>query len=95
MSLGAVPSSIKVNEVSTYLRTLPKVASLHDLHIWAMSTSETALTAHLVMPEGHPGDEFLTTICTELHEKYGIGHATLQIETDEATVCKLAPETTI
>jgi cobalt-zinc-cadmium efflux system protein len=95
MSLGAVPASIKVDQVSTYLRTLPKVASLHDLHIWAMSTSETALTAHLVMPEGHPGDEFLMSICTELRRGYGIGHATLQVETDENNSCALAPETTV
>ena len=60
-----------------------------------MSTSETALTAHLVMPDGHPGDDFLMTICAELRHKYGIGHTTLQIETDENTVCALAPETTI
>jgi cobalt-zinc-cadmium efflux system protein len=95
MSLGAVPSAIEVQAVSTYLRTLPKVAALHDLHIWAMSTSETALTAHLVMPEGHPGDDFLSTVCTELHEKYSIGHTTLQIETDANNSCALAPETAI
>jgi cobalt-zinc-cadmium efflux system protein len=95
MSLGAVPSTIEHDEVSTYLRTLPKVAALHDLHIWAMSTSETALTAHLVMPEGHPGDDFLMSICAELRRTYGIGHATLQIETDANNSCALAPETIV
>ncbi len=95
MSLGAVPSAIEVHEVCTYLKTLPRVSAVHDLHIWAMSTSETALTAHLVMPEGHPGDTFLMTICGELRRTYGIGHTTLQIETDENTVCALAPETIV
>jgi cobalt-zinc-cadmium efflux system protein len=60
-----------------------------------MSTRETALTAHLVMPEGHPGDEFLMSICAELRRSYGIGHATLQVETDENNSCVLAPETTV
>ncbi len=95
MSLAAVPSTIKAHEVGAYLRGLPNVAALHDLHIWAMSTSETALTAHLVMPGGHPGDEFLLAVAAKLQHNYGIGHATLQIEMDENTACALAPETTV
>ncbi len=95
MSLAAVPSSIEVHAVSTYLKTLPKVIAVHDLHIWAMSTSETALTAHLVMPEGHPGDAFLIAVCHDLHHDYGIGHTTLQVETDANNACALAPETVV
>jgi cobalt-zinc-cadmium efflux system protein len=57
-----------------------------------MSTSETALTCHLVMPKGHPGDEFLQEIYHRLHDKFEIAHATLQIELGDAGVCKLAPE---
>jgi cobalt-zinc-cadmium efflux system protein len=56
------------------------VARVHHLHVWAVSTTETALTAHLVMPGGHPGDRFLTETLHELKERFGIGHATLQIE---------------
>jgi len=92
MSLAAVPSSIKVHDVSDYLKSLPKVAALHDLHIWAMSTSETALTAHLVMPDGHPGDDFLMSVCSDLRQTYSIGHTTIQIETDVNTTCTLAPD---
>jgi cobalt-zinc-cadmium efflux system protein len=70
---------------------LPGVASVHDLHIWAMSTTETALTGHLVIPGGHPGDDFLKDACDGLHHQFGIGHSTLQIETGDA-VCTLAPD---
>jgi cobalt-zinc-cadmium efflux system protein len=92
MSLAAVPSGVKIYEVATYLRSLPKVSAMHDLHIWAMSTSETALTAHLVMPDGHPGDDFLIAVSHELRHDYGIGHATLQVETDANNACALAPD---
>ncbi len=95
LSLAAVPSAIEVHKVSDYLKSLPKVTALHDLHIWAMSTSETALTAHLVMPEGHPGDDFLIAVSDELRHDYGIGHATLQVETDANNACALAPDETV
>ena len=61
--------------------TCPGVSATHDLHIWPMSTTETVLTAHLVMPGGHPGDHFLEETQGMLRERFGIGHATLQIET--------------
>ncbi len=92
MSLGAVPSTVQLQEVKAYLKSLPKVAAFHDLHIWAMSTSETALTAHLVIPEGHPGDDFLIAVCTDLRRTYSIAHATLQVETDANNACALAPD---
>jgi cobalt-zinc-cadmium efflux system protein len=85
MSLGAVPEEVKIDEVKTYLSNLPGVASLHDLHIWPLSTTQTALTCHLVVPKGHPGDAFLLEICTELKEHFAIQHATLQIETKTTT----------
>ena len=65
-----------------YLAGLPGVAAVHDLHIWPMSTTETALTAHLVVPGGHPGDAFLAEIAHELAHHHAIGHATVQIETE-------------
>ena len=68
------------------------LARLHDLHIWSMSTTEIALTCHLVMPGGHPGDDFIVDTANYLRDRFGINHATLQIETDTATVCALESE---
>jgi len=80
LSLQGVPNGIPMPEVRKALEGLPGVARVHHLHVWAMSTTETALTAHLVMPGGHPGDRFLTEAQQELTEHFGIRHATLQIE---------------
>ena len=81
MALLAVPDSIHEGDVRGYLAGLPGVTAVHDLHIWPMSTTETALTAHLVMPGGHQGDTFLHEVTHELEHRFGIGHATVQIET--------------
>ncbi|MBS1197514.1 MAG: cation diffusion facilitator family transporter [Proteobacteria bacterium] len=75
-----VPASIDLREVQQCLRHLPGVAEVHDLHVWAMGTQEIALTAHLVMPAGHPGDAFYQTAACLLQERFGIAHPTLQIE---------------
>ncbi|MEG3145960.1 cation diffusion facilitator family transporter [Sphingomonas sp. RT2P30] len=83
MSLAAVPRAIDYDKVWIELRTLPGVARVHDMHIWPMSTTETVLTAHLVVPEGHPGDDFLASARAMLKERFAIGHATLQIEHGE------------
>ena len=91
MSLAAVPSEIATAEVKRFLAAEGGVTGVHDLHIWSMSTTEVALTAHLVMPGGHPGDAALFRIERELDERFGIGHATLQIEVG-AVDCPLAPE---
>ena len=80
MALNAVPKAIDPTRVSEMLNGLPGVARVHDLHIWAMSTTETALTAHLVMPGGHPGDAFLNELQHSLDHDFGIAHATVQIE---------------
>ncbi|TAI62706.1 cation diffusion facilitator family transporter [Bradyrhizobium sp. Leo170] len=90
LALDAVPRGIELVEVRDFLRTLDGVSEVHDLHIWAMSTNETALTAHLVRPGGHD-DAFLHRVCTELSHRFKIHHATLQVEADGAA-CKLAPE---
>ena len=87
MSLSAVPPNIDPAKVRSFLESLPGVARLHDLHIWPMSTTETALTCHLVMPAGHPGDPFLMAAAHELEEHFQIGHATLQVEISEETAC--------
>jgi cobalt-zinc-cadmium efflux system protein len=80
LSLLGVPRGIAVAEVRRTLEQMPGVARVHQLHVWAVSTTETALTAHLVMPAGHPGDGFLAGVQRELEERFGIGQATLQIE---------------
>ena len=92
MALNAVPSDIEPRQVRSFLFSQPGVTQIHDLHIWPISTTETALTAHLVMPGGHPGDMFLMSLCQGLTTEYRIGHATLPVETDAATQCALAPE---
>ncbi|MBV8936307.1 MAG: cation transporter [Alphaproteobacteria bacterium] len=93
LALNAVPEGIDAAAVRSHLLALPGVTGLHDLHIWGMSTTETALTCHLIMPDGHPGDGMLSAITQQLHHRFGIEHATIQIEladTDEA--CALTPE---
>lgn len=92
MSLAAVPPGIEAAEVRSFLESQPGVSHVHDLHIWPMSTTETALTCHLVLPGGHPGDEFTRRVASELQDRFGIQHATVQIETSEQVTCALAPE---
>ncbi|HET7831833.1 MAG TPA: cation diffusion facilitator family transporter [Gallionella sp.] len=83
LSLDGVPTSIELANVRKYLTQLPGVSALHDLHVWAMSTSEIALTAHLVMHEGHPGDDFLCQVANVLYADFGIAHTTIQVETGD------------
>ncbi|MBS0475999.1 MAG: cation transporter, partial [Proteobacteria bacterium] len=82
LMFDGVPDHIDLKAVDRLLGAQQGVAGIHDLHVWAMSTREVALTAHLVMPEGHPGDAFLETLSEQLHEQFDISHATLQIEID-------------
>jgi cobalt-zinc-cadmium efflux system protein len=81
MALAAVPRGIDYDRVAEALAALPGVSEVHDLHIWPMSTTEPGLTAHLCIPEGPPGDAFLHAAQQMLHDRFGIGHATLQVET--------------
>ena len=93
LSLHAVPPRIDTALIRDYLSALAGVAGFHDLHIWGMSTTETALTVHLVMPAGHPGDHFMAQVGRELRERFAVGHATIQVETgDELHPCALAPD---
>lgn len=92
LALDAVPAGIDRQAVERYLRGLPGVGSVHDLHIWAMSTTEVALTAHLVRPGAGLDDHLLAEIGEALRQRFGIGHATLQVEAgDLAHPCALAP----
>lgn len=91
LSLQAVPKNIDLDDVEAYLENLPGIEGLHDLHIWPMSTSETALTVHLLRPESTGDDEFLAKVSNELHERFGIEHVTIQLERSEwAEACKQA-----
>jgi cobalt-zinc-cadmium efflux system protein len=89
LSLDGVPQGVNRSEIEAWLRTLPGVADLHDLHIWALSTTLYALTVHPVMPGGCPNDAFLENTVRELDSRFGIKHATLQVERGEAAECRL------
>ena len=94
LALDSVPDTIDPAAVEAYLAGLPDVATVHDLHIWAMSTTEVALTAHLVVPQRWADDRFVHQISHRLRDRFGIDHVTLQIERSEAEpFCKqAAPE---
>jgi cobalt-zinc-cadmium efflux system protein len=92
LSMDAVPAEIDPHAVENYLANLPGVTAVHDLHIWAMSTTEVALTVHLVMEEQPENDLFLHEVSDVLHERFGIGHATTQIECGNSERdCRQAP----
>ena len=80
LALDAVPPGIDTEEVTAYLGSLPGVTDVHDVHIWGLSTTHVALTAHLVVPAGGNTDSLISTACTQLHDRFGIEHATMQIE---------------
>ena len=93
LALNAVPEGVDIAAVREHLMAMPGVSALHDLHIWGMSTTETALTCHLLMPGGHPGDVVLNTVAQQLDQRFGIHHVTLQIEVaDTDETCALTPE---
>jgi cobalt-zinc-cadmium efflux system protein len=92
MSLNAVPQGIDPGAVRLYLENCDGVVEVHDLHIWPMSTTEVALTCHMVIPAGRPGDAFLMQIAHHLEKTFGIQHATLQVETEPHLPCALAPD---
>lgn len=90
LALDAVPGGIDRGSVESYLASLPDVREVHDLHIWAMSTTETALTVHLVRPRTELDDAFLAETAHQLEQRFRIQHATIQIERGDGE-CRLAP----
>ncbi|WP_298262042.1 cation diffusion facilitator family transporter [Bradyrhizobium sp.] len=95
MSLDAAPAGTDVYAVRKFLLARPGVTRVHDLHVWPISTTETAMTCHVVMPGGHPGDDFLMESARLLRNSFKIGHSTLQIELDESNACALAPDSVV
>jgi len=95
LSFDGVPMTIDQDNIAAWLKDRPGVTSIHDLHIWSLSTTATALTVHLVMPKGPPGDSFLEQITDELSRNFSIAHATIQIETGNSDQCRLAPDNVI
>lgn len=95
MSLQAAPPGLDPEEVAGFLRDQVGVQGMHDLHVWPMSTTETALTVHLLIPGGYPGDGYTAGVAADLKERFGIDHTTIQIETDAATPCDLESDKTV
>ena len=95
MSMAAAPPNTDVEAVRSYLIQRAGVADIHDLHVWPISTTETAMTCHLVVPGGHPGDDFLMECARTLKETHRIGHTTLQIETRLNNGCALVPDNVV
>ncbi|EKS72755.1 cation diffusion facilitator family transporter [Burkholderia sp. SJ98] len=91
LALDKVPEGVDAAKVQAFLAALPGIREVHDLHIWPLSTTEIALTAHLVRPHAGTDDAFVQHVSDQLHEQFGIGHATLQVEEgDRAHACRLA-----
>ncbi|WP_448190292.1 cation diffusion facilitator family transporter [Azospirillum sp. sgz301742] len=90
LAMNAVPEGVDRSEVEGYLAGLPGVVAVHDLHIWGLSTTDAALTAHLVRPGAGTDDELLKRVAHDLKERFSIGHATIQVEHD-GDDCHLAP----
>ena len=96
LAMDAVPGGIEREAVETYLRGLPGVAEVHDLHIWGLSTTDTALTAHLVYTRDEDCRGALVGIEAEIRRRFGIGHSTFQVETvADAETCRLRPENVV
>jgi cobalt-zinc-cadmium efflux system protein len=92
LAMDGVPRGIDLPSVEAYLRNLPGVVEVHDLHVWGLSTTSTAMTAHLVHNDAAAHDDLLARACRELGERFRIGHATLQLETPMlAAACRLRP----
>ncbi|MET4721217.1 cobalt-zinc-cadmium efflux system protein [Bradyrhizobium japonicum] len=91
MSMAAAPKGTDIAAIKIFLLERPGVSGIHDLHVWPISTTETALTCHLVMPAG-AGDAFLMETAQMLRASFRIGHTTLQIETHPDNGCALAPD---
>jgi cobalt-zinc-cadmium efflux system protein len=92
LAMDAVPEGTDLQAIQGFLQQLPGVAAVHDLHVWAMSTTETALTAHMVVPDHVMNDDAMAQVCRDLHDRFGIEHTTIQVERGNgAAECGQAP----
>ena len=91
LALDAVPAHIDIGAVEAFLAAAPGVTAVHDLHVWPLSTTTVALTAHLVKPGATVDDHSLHGLAADLHYRFGIGHATIQVEAGDGPECRLAP----
>ena len=89
LAMNAAPSAETLTEIDAFLRARPGVASVHDLHVWPLSTTQTALSAHLVTADGHPGDAWLADLAHAIEDRFAINHVTIQIELDPDGPCNL------
>ena len=87
LAMDTAPAAVDMAAVRAFLAACPGVSAVHDLHVWPLSTTETALTAHLVRAGGG-GDDFLKSVCRELESRFHIGHATLQVELESLEACE-------
>jgi len=93
LAMDAVPSGLRQADIASYLANLPGVAEVHDLHVWALSTTENAVTVHLVQTAPEQGARLVRLAATGLQQRFGIGHATIQVESAEcAALCALRPD---
>ncbi len=96
LAMDAVPRGKNPVEIGTFLAGLPGVAEVHDLHVWALSTTETAVTAHLVHGVPAEGPPLVRAAVAGLQQRFGIGHATIQVETAEcAQLCVLRSDSVV
>jgi cobalt-zinc-cadmium efflux system protein len=93
LALDSVPRGIEPDEVRAFLTALPGITAVHDLHIWGMSTTQTALTVHLVRPAATIDDDWLHDVAHELQDRFGIVHSTIQVESGAGNrSCRQEPE---
>jgi cobalt-zinc-cadmium efflux system protein len=96
LALDSVPRGIDPDAVRAYLQQLEGVTEVHDLHIWGLSTTQTALTVHLVRPQAQVDDDWLAEVAHTLHDRFGIAHATIQVENGGGRqACRLSPDEVI
>jgi cobalt-zinc-cadmium efflux system protein len=86
-----VPEGVDIDALDRWLRDRPGIVDVHELHVWSLSTTKVALTAHLVMRDGSPRAGFLAQVAEGLEHEFGIGHSTIQIECAGDPACRLAP----
>ena len=92
MEFDGVPDSVNLAAVHAFLVSQPGVEDVHDPHVWAMSTSDIALTAHVVMAGGHPGNAFFSAIAGAMQDRFEITHPTIQVEVGRLEHGCRAPE---